>query len=724
MITDHREFFARYKKIIALVYGALFLSTVFLFSFLYQDNHTSLVKDINLRLHEQKQAFNNILRVRYDAIKSLQRQARQFLNQPYQVSDFKKSYINMGSQPYFYLKLSKENQENFPLIMGPGAVGKLPSDAWQELLALEKLSPLMHVLKNSMKTLVSIEYISKKGIYAHYPFDDKYLKNMPENLSTREVFVRSLPENNREDKLFWTDIYMDFSGQGLGMLVNCAAPIYRGPIYKGVISAVFQLGSINFFVQNIHQDFGNVFVVNEMDTVVAEIRKNGNTACQICKIGQKLPDGLSLSDFKNLPEDTLTPVGSHWVFIGETSYAPWRLIYVCSNMDLALETLHNILPSLVFSIIFTVLFLFLADRLISREFIRPAHLLVRHIHKKGTDSKARKEVPDPWQVWFDAVSEVFKENEKLVQNLESHIHHLDETVAKRTKDVYKKNSQLEKALENLKKAQSQIVTQEKLAGLGALTAGIAHEIRNPLNFVMNFAENSKFICDDILKLIKDLPRQLPEAHRGELDELCDHLNKNMEKIYDHGHRADLIVRSMLSHARGQDDQPATVNFNDLIQENLLLALASFKQKGFTPHVSKNLNEVLPTVQVYPQDLGRVFLNLFNNALYALLEKQNAQKEKGIPFDAEISIHTEMIEEEIVCVIKDNGPGIPKNISRKIFDPFFTTKPAGDGTGLGLSLSYDIVVNQHQGKLSMISEPGEYTEFTIKIPCDVVMEKTA
>jgi signal transduction histidine kinase len=271
-----------------------------------------------------------------------------------------------------------------------------------------------------------------------------------------------------------------------------------------------------------------------------------------------------------------------------------------------------------------------------------------------------------------------------------------------------KSAELEKAMAQLHKAQDQLVVQQKLASLGSLTAGIAHEIKNPLNFVTNFAEISSDMVEEIRESLKN------SGQLGGLEELLNDLRQNVAKIREHGKRADSIVRGMLMHSRGQGGERQSIDVNELLAEHIKLAFHGMRAQNseFNITIEESYDQSLPPLSVVPQDLSRVFLNIANNACYAAY----ARKVKSGPeFSPKLSVGTKDAGENVEIRIRDNGEGIPEEIRARIFEPFFTTKPAGSGTGLGLSMSHDIVVQEHKGAIVVESECGQYTEFMITLP---------
>ena len=277
---------------------------------------------------------------------------------------------------------------------------------------------------------------------------------------------------------------------------------------------------------------------------------------------------------------------------------------------------------------------------------------------------------------------------------------LEEKVRHRTK-------QLQESLENLKSTQTQLIQSEKMASLGELAAGIAHEIQNPLNFVNNFSEINA-------ELVTELSEKIDEKNYDEAKLIIHDIKENSEKIAHHGKRADGIVKGMLQHSRNSGGLKELTNINNLCDEYLRLAFHGLraKDKSFNSGMSTSFDESIPPLSIVPQDIGRVVLNLLTNAFYAVNEKA---KSAGGNYKPLVSISTKKISDTVEIVVSDNGNGIPQSIIDKIFQPFFTTKPTGHGTGLGLSMSYEIVTKIHGGELKVESREMEGTRFYIVLP---------
>ena len=274
--------------------------------------------------------------------------------------------------------------------------------------------------------------------------------------------------------------------------------------------------------------------------------------------------------------------------------------------------------------------------------------------------------------------------------------------------VDEQTTELRQSLEHLKATQAQLIHSEKMASLGELTAGIAHEIQNPLNFVNNFSEVSNELVDEMNE----------ELNKGDIEEakaISEDIKQNLEKITHHGKRADGIVKGMLQHSRTGTGKTEPTDINKLTDEYFRLAYHGLraKDKSFNATLETNFDDTIGKINVVPQDIGRVILNLFTNAFYAVDEKK--KQEGNSNFSPKVSVSTKLNKNNVEISVKDNGNGIPKKVLDKIFQPFFTTKPTGQGTGLGLSMSYDIITKGHGGELKVETQEGTGTTFSISLP---------
>jgi two-component system NtrC family sensor kinase len=280
-------------------------------------------------------------------------------------------------------------------------------------------------------------------------------------------------------------------------------------------------------------------------------------------------------------------------------------------------------------------------------------------------------------------------------------------------EVQDRTRELSQSLDELRTAQDRLIQTEKLAARGQLTAGIAHEIKNPLNFVNNFSALSAELTDELNDVLK--PVAMDGKVRGEVDELTSLLKDNLKKVVQHGKRADSIVKNMLLHSREGSREYRPANINLLLDESLNLAYHGARaEKGeFNITLQRDFDADAGTIELFPQEITRAFLNLIANGVYAATKRKLEGKEPG--FEPTLRATTKNLGTTVEIRIRDNGTGIPAEVQEKMFNPFFTTKPAGEGTGLGLSMTHDIIVKQHGGRIDVATEPGRFTEFTIVLP---------
>ena len=339
----------------------------------------------------------------------------------------------------------------------------------------------------------------------------------------------------------------------------------------------------------------------------------------------------------------------------------------------------------------------------------------------GGDLEARIEMSGKDEVAdMAAALEVFRRNALEALRLNE--------VEKLAGELQDKNGQLESVLTELRKAQDQIVMREKLAALGELTAGVAHEIRNPLNFVNNFSEASGELIEELREILEEEGVVLPDEQRELVKEITDDLTSNVVRIRSHGERANRIVNDMLRMGRDSGDWQES-DINGLVDQHARLAYHSTRatNQEFQVDLQWDLNPEVGKLEVVPQQLGRVFLNMVSNACYATEQRRRASLEEGVPFEPTLWLSTLRKEDGVEIRIRDNGTGMPPEVVEKMFNPFFTTKPTDQGTGLGLAISNDIV-RRHGGAIRVETEPGEGTTMIVALPlerpAEILEEATA
>jgi len=262
--------------------------------------------------------------------------------------------------------------------------------------------------------------------------------------------------------------------------------------------------------------------------------------------------------------------------------------------------------------------------------------------------------------------------------------------------------------------QQQLQQQEKMASLGMLSAGIAHEIQNPLNFVINFSKMSSKLLKDLTEILDDNADKLADDDREDMEDIVADLQENMGKIAEHGERAISIIRGILLYSRGKEDEFIPTDVCKLVKEYVWLSYHAMRAnvKGFNIRIGEDYQQGLPLVEVIPQDLSRAVLNVMNNACYAVWEKS---QQGGNGYDPAVEVSVKAADKMLVITIEDNGKGMSPEVKQHLYENFFTTKPVGRGTGLGMGITRDIIENKHHGKLSFESEEGVFTRFTLAIP---------
>lgn len=382
------------------------------------------------------------------------------------------------------------------------------------------------------------------------------------------------------------------------------------------------------------------------------------------------------------------------------AYAPvrangWSLALVYPR-DEALSELHSLNTILILVGLFSLFILFGFVFIITRILTLPVIKLTRYAKSVAESGDYSKEVPELQA--SDEIGELANSFSVMMNEIEEAQRTLEDRVKERTAQLVQ--------------AQEQLVQSEKMASLGQLTAGVAHEIKNPLNFINNFSELSV----DLTKELKEAlaPVDMNQNDKSYINEILGDLSMNAGKILEHGKRADSIVKGMLLHSRGKSGEFQLTDINNMLAEDIALGYHGMRAQdnSFNITIVEDLDKDLPQISVVPQDLSRVFLNLINNACYSVRDAALSKPSGWVPT---LKVSSRQQDNMLEIRIRDNGKGITSENIKKIFDPFFTTKPAGKGTGLGLSLSYDIVVKIHNGQIQVDSVPGEYAEFIVTIP---------
>jgi len=531
------------------------------------------------------------------------------------------------------------------------------------------------------------------------------------------------------NQALWSEPYFDAGGGGV-VMSTYSVPFYLQTgderIFRGVVTADVSLDWLESIVSSVRiLDSGYAFLLSKNGMVVTHPSSDlimNETIFSIAEArhDRRLRDigrAMVAGESGFVPSRCLTGAQKCWLAYAPVPSSGWVLGALLPQKEMLADVtrLNRLAAALAAA---AGLFLLAIVALVARSITRP---LVALAAASEEIARGNLESPLPPVRSQDEVGRLTatfarmqSELRRSIGELAEYSRTLEQKVEERTHELREKNTALEETLHRLRQTQEQLVAQEKLASLGALTAGIAHEIKNPLNFVNNFAELSVELIEELRRERQSRRGVLPAESVGEVEGLLADLEQNVGKIREHGQRADRIVANMLQHSRGVSGEKRPTDLNQLLDEYVGLAYHGVRAQdpSFNTAFETLYDPVLAPVPVIAEDLSRAFLNLLNNACYAVREKQR----RGVPgYAPVIRVQTRDRGDRVEIRIRDNGTGIPAASREKIFHPFFTTKPAGQGTGLGLSISHDVVVQEHGGELTFDSLEGEYTEFVISLP---------
>jgi signal transduction histidine kinase len=505
-------------------------------------------------------------------------------------------------------------------------------------------------------------------------------------------------------------------------LITMIVPVSIRGAPAGTLAARIALNALRERVQN-HpfNKNGKIFLIDGDGTELFELTKKDWSGVKVVQDAEELlrtgsrAQGVSTYEMPN-GEQRLGayafPLNVRWAVIAETTE------------DRAYVAVGKMRRTLTFWVLLGLALAILGVAVFSRQISQPILKIsktAKQISSGNFDVEAaynaKDEIGTLATTLVDmsrSLKESFAQIAKQNKELEEYSKTLEAKVEARTHDLKENNQALENALTQLKQTQNQLIMQEKLASLGALTAGIAHEIKNPLNFVNNFATLSVELAGELEEALLQQKGKFPEADLKNIHEVVADVKFNAAKIAEHGKRADDIVRSMLHHSRGESGEMQQTDLNAMLQEYVNLAYHGMRaqEPTFNIKIETTYDPNIRGLKVNPQAISRVLLNICNNGFYATHEKK---KKLGNAYSPTISLATADAGDRVEIRIRDNGTGMPPQVLEKIFNPFFTTKPTGVGTGLGLSISYDIITQMHKGELNVQTKEGQFTEFIIRLP---------
>ncbi|MEI8004981.1 MAG: ATP-binding protein [Bacteroidota bacterium] len=547
----------------------------------------------------------------------------------------------------------------------------------------------------------------------------------------------------------WCEPYFD-EGGGNALMSTYSIPLYVNKdgrkTFIGILTVDVSLTYLQQIVNAIKvYQTGYGYMISRIGTIVTHKRKSeimnesifsiadNKNLPQLRDIGRKMIAGKT--GFEEIPYMNLLTGKLSWMAYAPVPANGWS-VAVIFPVDEFMADENKLYRSLVELAVVGLALIFLVIFLISRSITGSLRRLTEAAEKfaegdfnvtlppirsKDEIGRLNNSFIYMQETLAKTIHDLKKTSEELRishEQLEEYNKTLEQKVDERTAQLRSKNDELDAAFNRLKAAQAQLVQSEKMASLGALTAGIAHEIKNPLNFINNFSELSVELVQEILAESDKLTSALGEKEADYIKGILQDIEGNVQKIHDHGKRADSIIRGMLLHSRGKSGERQPTDVNALLAEYVNLGYHGMRatDSSFNIKIESDYDKNMPQLNVIPQDLSRVFLNMINNACYSTNQKKQEFKDAYFPV---LKISTKDLGDKAEFRIWDNGKGIPKAVIEKVFNPFYTTKPAGKGTGLGLSISFDIIVQEHQGKIEVDSKEGEYAEFVITIPKTVL-----
>ena len=675
----------------------IFTSTAIIFSitFLYNYNISRKMVEKNLKLNAESVTNAAVLRV--DKVLSTVQKIPDNYSKIIEASDYSRDEL---------IDVLKQLVGNNPEIFGAG-------------LMFEPYYPDPSLKYNTL--------------YVYHKDEKIEFKTFGENVDYFTMDYYQIPkELNRS---LWSQPYFD-EGVGDVLMTTYSVPLYKyingRKQLVGVLGVDLSLDWLQQYLNSIKiYETGYAFLISSIGTIVSHPDKNmimnetifsiadAQKSQQLRIIGYNMIHGET--SFAEMEYHNLRTGKLSWIAYAPVPTNNWS-IGVVFPVDELMVDVNDLITNLLIIGIGGLAIILILIILISKSITRPLRILTQAAGRfaQGNFDVILPQIKSGDEIGKLNVSFIYMQNA-----LASTINDLQEASSK-LKISNDKLEEYSRTLEQkvdertakLKAAQAQLVQSEKMASLGQLTAGIAHEIKNPLNFVNNYSEITVDLVKELTVELDKLSGKLLTKERDYFQEITNDIASSARKINDHGKRADSIIKGMLLHSRGQTGDKQLTDVNAMLAESFNLSYHSMRAQdsSFNIKIETDYDTTIGMINVVPQDISRVFLNIINNACYSTNQKTKRFMDNYTPI---LQIRTNNSGDNVEIRIRDNGTGIPQDIIDKVFNPFFTTKPAGQGTGLGLSLSFDIVVQEHHGEMKVDSKEGEYAEFVIIIPKNLI-----
>ncbi len=575
------------------------------------------------------------------------------------------------------------------------------------------------------------------AVVGYWPEGPNYFMDLEPGFSLKgfEYFTLALPENNPRRESVWTGAFEDPPSQT--WMVTVATPLDLDGRHVATLSHDVLLNELMSRISDQHlsgtynilfRDDGQLIVHPELKlksgaqpyNILTDTRRpeevfaRGGTAEQrahLRGIFERVKSGEPGQIIQALPEY------AEYIAVAPLRGPGWHLVTVVPERVVSRPALQAARYVMLFGILALLVELAIMYWVLQQQLTRPLLAFTQATEQVATGDfkvglvSSREDELGRLARSFQLMADELQRREEALRQANTG---LEQRVQERTRELQAKNEELDRAMRQLRDTQKQLVAQEKLASLGSLTAGIAHELKNPLNFVNNFAKLSADLADELTASLESQRPRMDPTVSADVDEVLSDLRRNMSKIWEHGGRANQIINGMLMHSRESSGTKEPADLNEVVKEGILLAYHGSRARapGFELDLQTDYDPQVSRVEMVALEIIRVIVNVVDNACYSMQQKKRAL---GDAFSPRLDVRTRSLGDRVEVRIRDNGTGIPNSLVGKVFDPFLTTKPAGEGTGLGLSISHDIIVGYHQGNIRVESVDGEFAEMIIELP---------